>query len=55
MSLALPKTYLVRHGETAWTLSGQHTGRTEACWAITTTWTSPSYTCGTMNGIEAPS
>ena len=26
---ALPKLYLVRHGETAWTLSGQHTGRTD--------------------------
>ena len=24
-----PKIYLVRHGETAWTLSGQHTGRTD--------------------------
>ena len=23
------KIYLVRHGETAWTLSGQHTGSTE--------------------------
>jgi probable phosphoglycerate mutase len=29
MSPALPKIYLVRHGETAWTLSGQHTGRTD--------------------------
>jgi len=29
MSRALPKIYLVRHGETAWTLSGQHTGRTD--------------------------
>lgn len=26
---ALPKVYLVRHGETAWTLTGQHTGRTD--------------------------
>jgi len=24
----LPRVYLVRHGETAWTLTGQHTGRT---------------------------
>ena len=24
-----PKVYLVRHGETAWTISGQHTGRTD--------------------------
>lgn len=24
-----PKIYLVRHGETAWTISGQHTGRTD--------------------------
>jgi len=29
MSGVLPKVYLVRHGETAWTLSGQHTGRTD--------------------------
>jgi broad specificity phosphatase PhoE len=26
---ALPQVVLVRHGETAWTLSGQHTGRTD--------------------------
>src|SRR5262245_23090894 len=26
---ALPIVYLARHGETAWTLSGQHTGRTD--------------------------
>ena len=24
-----PKIYLVRHGETTWTISGQHTGRTD--------------------------
>jgi broad specificity phosphatase PhoE len=29
MSQALPTVYLVRHGETAWTISGQHTGRTD--------------------------
>ncbi len=29
MSRPLPKVYLVRHGETAWTVSGQHTGRTD--------------------------
>ncbi len=29
MSNILPKVYLVRHGETAWTISGQHTGRTD--------------------------
>ncbi len=29
MNPALPKIYLVRHGETAWSLSGQHTGRTD--------------------------
>jgi probable phosphoglycerate mutase len=29
MSRVLPKVYLVRHGETAWTISGQHTGRTD--------------------------
>ena len=27
MSTALPIVYLARHGDTAWTLSGQHTGR----------------------------
>jgi broad specificity phosphatase PhoE len=26
---ALPEVYLVRHGETAWTITGQHTGRTD--------------------------
>jgi probable phosphoglycerate mutase len=29
MNPALPMAYLVRHGETAWTLTGQHTGRTD--------------------------
>ena len=29
MSQALPMVYLVRHGETAWTLTTQHTGRTD--------------------------
>jgi broad specificity phosphatase PhoE len=29
MSEALPQVFLVRHGETAWTLSRQHTGRTD--------------------------
>jgi len=29
MSGELPRVYLVRHGETAWTMSGQHTGRTD--------------------------
>ena len=29
MSDALPMIYLVRHGETAWTLTAQHTGRTD--------------------------
>lgn len=26
---SLPQIYLARHGETAWSLSGQHTGRTD--------------------------
>jgi broad specificity phosphatase PhoE len=29
MSEMLPVIYLARHGETAWSLSGQHTGRTD--------------------------
>src|ERR1700733_12787007 len=29
MSNALPVIYLARHGETAWSLSGQHTGLTD--------------------------
>ncbi len=29
MSNELPTIYLARHGETAWTLSHQHTGRTD--------------------------
>jgi probable phosphoglycerate mutase len=29
MSEKLPVVYLARHGETAWSLSGQHTGRTD--------------------------
>ena len=29
MSAVLPIVYLARHGETAWTLSGQHTGLTD--------------------------
>jgi broad specificity phosphatase PhoE len=29
MSADLPKLYLARHGDTAWTDSHQHTGRTD--------------------------
>ena len=29
MSEELPKVYLARHGETAWSISGQHTGLTD--------------------------
>jgi broad specificity phosphatase PhoE len=29
MSEAFPVVYVARHGETAWSLSGQHTGRTD--------------------------
>ena len=29
MSQPLPMVYLVRHGETAWTVTAQHTGRTD--------------------------
>ena len=29
MPIALPKLYLARHGDTAWTESRQHTGRTD--------------------------
>jgi probable phosphoglycerate mutase len=29
MSAQLPVVYLTRHGETAWTVSGQHTGKTD--------------------------
>lgn len=29
MSEMFPQVYLVRHGETAWSITGQHTGRTD--------------------------
>lgn len=29
MSKVLPRIYLVRHGETAWSITGQHTGKTD--------------------------
>jgi broad specificity phosphatase PhoE len=29
MSESLPTVYLARHGETAWSLNGQHTGLTD--------------------------
>ena len=29
MKKMFPQVYLVRHGETAWSISGQHTGRTD--------------------------
>ena len=29
MSAALPEVWLARHGETAWTITGRHTGRTD--------------------------
>jgi broad specificity phosphatase PhoE len=29
MQKSLPEVYLARHGETAWSLTGQHTGRTD--------------------------
>src|SRR5262245_34087462 len=29
MHASLPEVYLARHGETAWTITGQHTGRTD--------------------------
>src|SRR5690348_14534321 len=29
MSDSFPQLYLVRHGETSWSLTGQHTGRTD--------------------------
>jgi broad specificity phosphatase PhoE len=35
MSKILPVVYLARHGDTAWTLSGQHTGHTDLPLTVT--------------------
>ena len=35
MNETLPLVYLARHGETAWSLSGQHTGLTDLPWRLT--------------------
>lgn len=42
MNHALPIAYLARHGETAWTMTGQHTGRTDL----------PLTECGEANAVR---
>jgi broad specificity phosphatase PhoE len=42
MEKALPEVYLARHGETEWSITGQHTGRTDI----------PLTACGERNALS---